>query len=166
MPSFTANVIRQPQPQDIVDDPVEVCGIGTAFEGVLAVRVRDGNGSELIRQTIHAGGTGVWGNFHATLPLGGVPATPNGSVETFESSAKDGSEINKTIVPVVFGTALVPDYHGFAQYTVKPGDTLSGIAKEFYAGDASKYTIIFEANRDQITNPNLIYPGQTLRIPQ
>jgi nucleoid-associated protein YgaU len=49
-------------------------------------------------------------------------------------------------------------------YTVKRGDTLSQIAKVNY-GDASKYPIIFEANRPMLTNPDRIYPGQLLRIP-
>lgn len=49
-------------------------------------------------------------------------------------------------------------------YTVQKGDTLSGIAKKFY-GDAGKYTVIFEANRPLLKDPNLIYPGQALRIP-
>lgn len=49
-------------------------------------------------------------------------------------------------------------------YTVKSGDSLSKIAKQFY-GDAKKWPQIFEANRDQITNPDMIKPGQTLRIP-
>jgi nucleoid-associated protein YgaU len=50
-------------------------------------------------------------------------------------------------------------------YTVKPGDTLSKIAKQFY-GDARKYSIIFEANRDMLDDPNIIKPGQNLRIPK
>ncbi len=49
-------------------------------------------------------------------------------------------------------------------YTVKSGDTLSKIAKEFL-GNASAYTKIFEANRDQLSDPDLIKPGQVLRIP-
>ena len=49
-------------------------------------------------------------------------------------------------------------------YTVKPGDTLSKIAKQFY-GDASKYPVIFEANKPMLTDPNKIYVGQNLRIP-
>jgi nucleoid-associated protein YgaU len=50
-------------------------------------------------------------------------------------------------------------------YTVKAGDTLSKIAKEFL-GDANAYMEIFNANRDQLTDPNLIKPGQVLKIPQ
>jgi len=49
-------------------------------------------------------------------------------------------------------------------YTVKSGDTLSKIAKEFY-GDAMKYPVIFEANKPMLSDPDKIYPGQTLRIP-
>ena len=49
-------------------------------------------------------------------------------------------------------------------YTIVSGDTLGGIAKRYY-GKASAYTRIFEANRDIISDPNKIYPGQTIRIP-
>jgi nucleoid-associated protein YgaU len=49
-------------------------------------------------------------------------------------------------------------------YTVVAGDTLSKIAKHEY-GDASKWHRIYEANKDTIKNPDLIYPGQTFTIP-
>ena len=49
-------------------------------------------------------------------------------------------------------------------YEIVSGDTLGGIAKRYY-GNASKYTTIFEANRDIISDPNKIYPGQKIRIP-
>jgi nucleoid-associated protein YgaU len=49
-------------------------------------------------------------------------------------------------------------------YTVKPGDTLSKIAKHFL-GDANAYNDIFEANRDQLSDPDKIKPGQVLKIP-
>jgi nucleoid-associated protein YgaU len=49
-------------------------------------------------------------------------------------------------------------------YTVKAGDTLSGIAKSGL-GRASAYTKIFEANRDQLSDPDKIKPGQVLKIP-
>lgn len=50
-------------------------------------------------------------------------------------------------------------------YTVKKGDSLSKIAKAYY-GNAMKYPVIFEANREVIKDPDLIYPGQVLRIPK
>ena len=49
-------------------------------------------------------------------------------------------------------------------YTVKSGDTLSKISKEFY-GDANQYNKIFEANRPLPKNADDIFPGQVLRIP-
>jgi nucleoid-associated protein YgaU len=49
-------------------------------------------------------------------------------------------------------------------YTVKQGDTLSAISKEFY-GHANEYNKIFEANRDQLSNPDHIRVGQVLKIP-
>jgi len=49
-------------------------------------------------------------------------------------------------------------------YTVKPGDSLSKISKAVY-GNANDYMKIFEANRDVLSDPNKISPGQNLRIP-
>ncbi len=49
-------------------------------------------------------------------------------------------------------------------YTVVKGDSLWAIAKKYY-GDGSKYPKIYNANKDKIKNPSLIYPGQVLTIP-
>lgn len=49
-------------------------------------------------------------------------------------------------------------------YEVRKGDSLSKIAKHVY-GDAGKWKQIFEANGDQLTNPDKIFPGQVLIIP-
>ena len=50
-------------------------------------------------------------------------------------------------------------------YTVKGGDSLSKIAKQFY-GDANQWKKIHQANLDKIKDPNLIHPGDILVIPQ
>lgn len=50
-------------------------------------------------------------------------------------------------------------------YTIKSGDSLSKIAKQYY-GDAMKYPMLFEANREVIKHPDKIYPGQQIRIPK
>ena len=50
-------------------------------------------------------------------------------------------------------------------YTVKAGDTLSKIAKE-HLGNANAYMDIFNANRDQLSDPDKIKPGQVLKIPE
>jgi nucleoid-associated protein YgaU len=52
-----------------------------------------------------------------------------------------------------------------ATYTVRAGDTLSKIAKE-QLGNANAYMEIFDANKDQLSDPNKIKAGQVLRIPQ
>lgn len=49
-------------------------------------------------------------------------------------------------------------------YTVKPGDTLSAIAKS-ELGDGNAYMKIFDANKDQLSDPDKIKPGQVLRMP-
>ena len=49
-------------------------------------------------------------------------------------------------------------------HTVVPGDTLWNIAKK-YLGNGARYTEIYDLNKDKITNPNLIYPGQVLILP-
>ena len=54
---------------------------------------------------------------------------------------------------------------GATTYTVKAGDTLSKIAKE-KLGDANAYMEIFNANKDQLSDPDKIKPGQVLKIPQ
>src|ERR671938_132303 len=53
---------------------------------------------------------------------------------------------------------------GGQTYTVKPGDTLSKISKQFY-GDANEYMRIFYANRDKLNDPDKIQVGQELSIP-
>ncbi len=52
----------------------------------------------------------------------------------------------------------------YAKHTVKKGDSLSKIAKEYY-GDVMDYKRIFQANNDVLDDPNKIFPGQELTIP-
>ena len=53
---------------------------------------------------------------------------------------------------------------GGRTYVVVKGDSLSAIAQREY-GDVKEWRRIYEANKDVIKNPDLIYPGQTLRLP-
>jgi nucleoid-associated protein YgaU len=157
--------VLQPQPFDIVDDPVKVAGIGNGFEATLNVRVRDGNGNQLaVTFVMTGGGGGELGNFQVTVALPGQPPTPAGFVEVFDAGGGEAPP-ELVVVPVVFGTNLVPGYFGYALRTVQAGDSLSSIAAAEY-GDANLFPRIFEANRNQIGNPNLIFPGQELRIPR
>jgi nucleoid-associated protein YgaU len=61
-------------------------------------------------------------------------------------------------------TVKTPDEPRVEYYEIVSGDTLSGIAKKYY-GDAMQYPRLFEANREVIKDPDLIYPGQKIRIP-
>ena len=59
-------------------------------------------------------------------------------------------------------TVATTDY--FHKHTVESGDTLSGIAKKYYK-NAGQYMKIFEANKNILSNPDVIKPGQELIIP-
>ena len=63
--------------------------------------------------------------------------------------------------PTTGATAPAP----MVSYTVQSGDTLSAIAKKFL-GNANDYMDIFNANKDQLSDPDKIKPGQVLKIPQ
>jgi nucleoid-associated protein YgaU len=139
--------------------------LGAAFEGVFgSATLRDGNGAVLAEQTLTGGGNG-FALFHAVLNVGGVPATAEGTLAvTADNPSGDPSRDFTVVVPITFGRALVDPYSGFQEYTVVSGDTLSGIAQQYY-GDATLWPRLFTANRDRIGNPDVIWPGQALRIP-
>lgn len=65
---------------------------------------------------------------------------------------------------IVAEVTIDPNAPKHETYTVKKGDTLSKIAKE-HLGDANAYVKIFEANKDQLSDPDEIKPGQVLKIP-
>jgi nucleoid-associated protein YgaU len=62
------------------------------------------------------------------------------------------------------GAAVGGGGRGGETYTVKAGDTLSKISKQFY-GDSNEYMRIFYANRDKLNDPDKIQVGQELHIP-
>lgn len=97
-----------------------------------------------------------------------------GDTVTISGKASDIAEKEKAILVIgnTKGVAHVNDQITVAAqqpasqfYEVKSGDSLSKVAKQFY-GDADKYSAIFEANRPMLKDPDEIYPGQMLRIPQ
>jgi nucleoid-associated protein YgaU len=80
------------------------------------------------------------------------------AIKTIPTWQKDiVADIQVTGGPATKSTA------GANTYTVKAGDTLSAIAKE-HLGSASAYMKIFELNKDQLTDPDKIKPGQVLRL--
>jgi nucleoid-associated protein YgaU len=80
------------------------------------------------------------------------------AIKTIPTWQKDiVADIQVTGGPAAAGTAG-------KTYTVKAGDTLSAIAKE-HLGSAGAYMQIFELNKDQLSDPDKIKPGQVLRLP-
>ena len=107
--------------------------------------------------------SGVSGGFTSNKPAAPAERGPAGQPSTdtaskapdfssvqggFDSSAQS-SEAN--VVPA-------------QSHTVQRGDSLSKIARRVY-GETRHWRVIFEANRDQLDNPDLIHPGQVLKIP-
>ena len=72
---------------------------------------------------------------------------------TNKTSTSSASQVSSTETPKM------------TTYTVQAGDTLSKIAKD-HLGNANAYMDIFNANRDQLSDPDKIKPGQVLKIPQ
>lgn len=108
-----------------------------------------------------AGGTGEHGQVEIAVDVAGAAFQLDRLfVEVYEESAQDGSEINKVIVPVIYGPGIAPDYVGYRVHVVKPGDTLSKIAQDNY-GDPNKFLLTVRANPLMINDPNLIFPGHT-----
>lgn len=110
--------VRQPQSNDIVNDPVGVSGIGTGFEGVFSASIYDNAGTEISTIPIYVGGTGIRGNFYVELPLNGVPASVVGRLDVYHVSEADGRHAGTVSVPIVFGPTLINPHHGFGLYTV------------------------------------------------
>ncbi len=97
-----------------------------------------------------------------------TPQTPDFSnVRSGSSNAQPGapdfSNVRSGTSSVQGGgsTGATPEAQ---RYTVEKGDTLSHIAQQFY-GRASRWRAIFDANRDQLDDPDRIRPGQVLVIP-
>ena len=84
----------------------------------------------------------------------------SGSATSTEADAPASADFSK----VTGSVSSTEDIVGATSYTVKSGDTLSHIAKAHY-GRASAWKQIFEANRDQLDDPDRIKPGQVLKLP-
>lgn len=86
----------------------------------------------------------------------------SGGVASSEAAAPASPDFGNVQGSVASTEAAAP---GTQQtYTVASGDTLSHIARRFY-GKASRWQAIFDANRDQLDDPDRIRPGQILKIP-
>ena len=110
-------------------------------------------------------GTGGHGQFQLSVDVSGAAfQLDRVFVEVFHTSPKDGSELDKVIVPAVLGPKIVPGYINYLEHVVQAGETLWGLATLYY-GSGNLYYRLVAANPHTIPNPNLIHPGQIVRVP-
>ncbi len=155
--------VDQPQPFDLVGGQLLIAGVGHGFEGTLRWRVSEGHDER--SGIIAAGSLGAFRQFQATADVAGAAFTLSRLfVEVFEESPETGEEIERVIVPVLYGPLIMPGFLGYREHEVVAGETLSTIAGDFY-GDPGQYPRIVAANPLTITDPDVIFVGQVLRIP-
>ncbi|MGH1365263.1 MAG: LysM peptidoglycan-binding domain-containing protein [Calditrichia bacterium] len=94
------------------------------------------------------------------LKIGGTAKTQMEKDQMWDKIKELGGDKASDIMAEI--NVEVTEYYG--TYTVQPGDSLSKIAKQVW-GSFNKYTAIYEANRDQLDNPDVIKVGQVLKIP-
>lgn len=94
------------------------------------------------------------------LKVKGIAATPYHKNLLWDEIKKVGGENPNDIMADI----QVADESVYARHTVASGESLSKIAKHYY-GNAMKYNAIFDANRNLLSNPDVIHPGQELVIP-
>lgn len=112
------------------------------------------DGDKLLGQ-VTADASGKW-SFSLPAPL----ATGAHKFQAVAVAA-NGQEMGRSLAVTVEVKQAQPQG---GLYIVKRGDSLSKIAKQFY-GAGKRWPEIYAANKDKIKDPNLIYPGQELRIP-
>ena len=106
--------------------------------------------------TVTADSAGKWSLAAPHQPVGGVELR-------LDELAADGTVAHRIAAPfeAIGASALVPG----GLYVVRRGNSLWVIARQLY-GEGFRYTAIYSANRDQIRDPDKIYPGQTFKLPK
>ncbi|MBK6979231.1 MAG: peptidoglycan-binding protein LysM [Cytophagaceae bacterium] len=114
----------------------------------------------------HVQGLGIPFN-SLTVKVNGDTVTVSGETDSQEDAEKIALAVGNVegVVAVDNQIVVATPAPEARYYTVVKGDSLSKIAKEMY-GNAMKYPVIFEANKPMLKDPDLIYPGQVLRIPE
>ncbi|MDJ0822458.1 MAG: LysM peptidoglycan-binding domain-containing protein [Paracoccaceae bacterium] len=153
--------IQQPQPFDIVGSRILIAGNATAFEGTLTISVSEGH--DEFNSFTQVGSLGLR-QFQGFIDIPEDNAFKLNRL--FLTLADDTGNENgpSVVIPVLFGPRILPGYGGWQPYTVQPGDTLTAIAQSQYGN--AEWRPIFEANIHILNDPNLIFPGQVLRIPR
>jgi len=102
------------------------------------------------------------------ISVDGDKVTVSGQASSTEEAEKIALALGNTVGVAQVDNKLAVQQEAAAatMYTVKKGDNLWKIAEAHYGkGQGAKHTVIFEANKPMLTDPDKIYPGQVLRIP-
>jgi nucleoid-associated protein YgaU len=125
---------------------------------------RSDEGADKIKQHIEKEGVKIEG-LNVILKDGVVNLSGNAdSADTKEKAVLLAGNVQGVTQVVADNLQAPPQKAKVDYYVIKSGDTLSKLAKQYY-GNAQEYPRLFEANREVIQDPNLIYPGQKIRIP-
>ncbi len=157
--------IQQPQPFDLVGGTILIAGNAVGFESHLSITVTEGH--DEVTGAATAGSTAIR-QFQASIE---IPASNEFKLNrlfvtlTDDSGGEDGASVPTAMVPVLYGPMILPGYTGYWEHEVVAGDTLSALAQQYYENQ-SMFTIIQQANQHIVSDPNLIFVGQNLRIPR
>jgi|SRR4051794_9012983 len=157
--------VQQPRPDDLVTDRIQIGGMaGGAFEANFNYRIHEGH--DQVTGNFTAGdGSGGHGQFQLTADVSAAAFTlPRLVVEVFHVSPKDGAELDNVVVPVLLGRIIVPGYRNYLEHVVAPGESLWKISVQYY-GSGDLYQRLVVANPQTISNPDVIHPGDVLRVP-
>jgi len=156
--------VRQPREQDVIGRRFTVAGFGSGFEGTVLWRVLGQDGTPLAEGLVAGvGSNGVIDDFGQEVLLPGSVSARGAHVvlQVFgdDPSGENPPGTDLDEVRVTLFTGL----HGWRLHEVVRGDTLSEIARD--VGENTRFPDVFEANRDVLTDPDEIVPGQVLRVP-
>lgn len=158
-----ARVLQQPGPAP----EGQALALDTAEYGAHNRLVLSGHADPGARLNVYAGdrllGT-VTADSAGKWSLAAPHRGPGGGVELrLDELAADGSVARRIAAPFEPPAATAPA--GGRTYVVRQGNNLWLIARHIY-GEGTRFTTIYSANRGQIRDPNLIYPGQQFRLPK
>ncbi len=158
--------VQQPRPYDLLSNAIQVAGVaGGAFEANFNYRVTEGH-DEVTGFFMAGDGMGGHGQFQLTVDVSSAAfQLDRVFVEVFHTSPKDGTELDKVIVPVVLGAKIIPGYLNYLEHVVQSGETLWAISTQYY-GSGNLYYRLVSANPHTISNPNVIHPGDIIRVPR
>ena len=156
--------VRQPREHDVIGRRFTIAGFGTGFEATVLWRVLDDDGTPLAEGLVSGvGSMGVIDDFGHDVQLPSSVSARGAHVvlqvfgEDASGERPPGTDLNEVRVTLFTGL------RGWRLHEVIRGDTLSEIARD--VGENTRFQDIFEANRDLLTDPDEIVPGQVLRVP-